>query len=88
MVCRLVANFVAIAETLIPAARSPRTSCFCVSLSVEGRPRAFLSDLARLRPDCVRSIGKSRSNCATALSTFTVIVPAELVRSAPPSARQ
>ncbi|MBB3644432.1 hypothetical protein FHX14_000591 [Rhizobium sp. BK619] len=41
-----------------------------------GRPRAFFSDLARLRPDCVRSISKPRSNWATAFSTFMFIVPA------------
>jgi hypothetical protein len=41
-------NFLAIAETLIPVARSSRTSCFCLSLSVEGRPRAFPSDFGAL----------------------------------------
>lgn len=38
IVCRLVTNFLAIAETLIPVSRSSRTSCFCLSFSVEGRP--------------------------------------------------
>nr|ARU12291.1 hypothetical protein AgrTiEU6_60 [Agrobacterium tumefaciens] len=58
-VCRLVANFRAIAETLMPFARSSRTSFFCSSLSVAGRPRVLPSDLARLRPDCVRSTSRS-----------------------------
>lgn len=38
MVCRLVANLLATAETLIPAARSSRTSCLCLSLRVERLP--------------------------------------------------
>ncbi|SJM30151.1 hypothetical protein BQ8482_130050 [Mesorhizobium delmotii] len=50
MVCRLVMNFLATAETLIPAARLSRTSCFCLSLRVDGHPRALPSVLARLRP--------------------------------------
>ncbi|MDR6101765.1 hypothetical protein QE369_001962 [Agrobacterium larrymoorei] len=62
IVCREVANFLAMAETLIPTSRSWRTSCFCFSLRIDGRPRVLPSAFARLRPDCVLSISKSRSN--------------------------
>ena len=51
-VCLLVANFLATAETLIPLVRSSRTSCCCLSQRIEGRPRAFPSDLAHC--NCAR----------------------------------
>lgn len=48
MVCRLVANFLTMAEMLVPAARSSRTSCFCFSLSVEGTAKGLSFRLGTL----------------------------------------
>ena len=88
MVCRVVLNSRAIALILIPASIRSATACFCCSLSTGGRPKRLPEAFARAIPECVRSSSKSRSNSATAEITCMVILPAALVRSTPPSARQ
>ena len=70
----------------LPFARLRTTSDFCVG--TEGLPHVFPSALARLSPDCVLSISRSRSNSATAAITPIVIRPAGLQRSTHPKARQ
>ena len=73
---------------LTPALRRSSTTCCCTPLSDEGRPKRFPEALALAIPECVRSISRSFSNSATAEITCMVILPAALVRSTPPSARQ
>ena len=53
-----------------------------------GRPGCLSWDMARRRPTRVRAIGRSRLNSTTASITRMVSLPAALVRSTPPSARQ
>jgi hypothetical protein len=43
---------------------------------------------ARAGPDCVRSTGRSRSNCTTAVITPIVMRPADEVSPTPPSTTQ
>jgi hypothetical protein len=82
-------TFISRATALIDAPSATLCSAFCrCSPSSTGlRPKRFPSALARACPDNVRSISKSRSNCATAEMTPMVILPAGLVRSTPPSVR-
>ena len=61
MVWRLVANFRASAAILMPLARACSTSFLLASLRRAGRPSVLPSDFARARPDCVRSMRRSRS---------------------------
>lgn len=56
----------------------------CSAFDVLGRPKSTPLVFARAKPACVRSISRSRSNCATALMTLTVMRLAEVVRSTPP----
>jgi hypothetical protein len=74
MVCRLVPSCFAKTDMLAPAASPDRTASGCLDPSVAGRPNTTPSALARFRPDCVRSISRSRSNSATALITPIVSV--------------
>lgn len=71
MVCRLVANFLAIAETLMPVARSLRTLCFCSSLIVGNKPSEGISGLwsaagSRFRREVVISRPGSRNQARNA----------------------
>lgn len=88
MVCRVVLSSRASRETDTPCARRARAAVCRAGDSAGLRPSAFPSAFTRASPLCVRSINKSRSNSATAHNTCIVILPADLVRSAPPSARQ
>ena len=73
---------------LTPASSRSTTASRSSAFNAGGLPNCFPAAFARMIPDCVRSISKSRSNSATAAITCIVIFPAELVRSTPPSARQ
>ena len=88
IVWRLVLNVVATEETDSPLVSRSRTFASSAGVRLGGLPRCLPSAFARARPDCVRSISRSRSNSATAAITCIVIFPAELVKSTPPSARQ
>ena len=63
-------------------------SLYCSLTKALGRSSVFPLDLALERPDWVRSINRSRSNSATAAMTPMVILPAGLIKSAPPKAKQ
>lgn len=84
IVCRLVANFRAKAETLDPIFKLFAHALPQRFIQAGGRPRALPEALACCTPDWVRSIGRSRSNSATALMTPIVSLRVELVRSTPP----
>ena len=88
IVCRVVLNSRASSAMLAPSPKRATTVARSCALSAGGRPNCLPAAFARTIPDWVRSISRSRSNSATAAITCMVILPAGLVRSTPPRARQ
>lgn len=88
MLARLTLKSAAIAEIVCPLDIRSKISGFTVSLTTAGRPSFLPSCFARANPALVRSINRSRSNCANALSILRYSLPLALVRSMSPSARQ
>lgn len=62
MVCRLVLNARASADTLSPAVSRALTSVCCSSLNDDGRPKRLPACRARSSPAWVRSINRSRGH--------------------------